>query len=376
MPLRVTRGIWVVVGAVGLAGLARADITVEEQVNVDGFGPSKFGAMEGRNVTAISGDRARTERQNQFKSKLLRTFVKGSGLDTVQIIRLDDERIDDIDVADKQYTETTFQQMRDATAKAMQSLQNPQPTTQQPTAQQPASGAPVDDTQCQWSPPRAELKQTGEHTSLAGTDASRATITVTSTCTDPNKGVSCDFVFLMDEWLAEDIPGTAETRAFWSRYASKLNLTGDAAQKMQSSAQAVFERYKQGWGEAMKQAGSLKGYPVKSVFAMQFGGPQCKDSSAGSSSSGAGNASNGGSTSNSLPTSPSAAVGSLAMGLFNKMHKKDDTPPPDAAPLAPGMVQLFQMTTQTVAFRTDAIPSATFEVPAGFKKVQKPGAAP
>jgi hypothetical protein len=189
--------------------------------------------------------------------------------------------------------------------------------------------------------------------------------------------VSCDFVFLMDEWLAEDIPGTAETRAFWSHYAAKLNLSDEAGQKMQASAQAVFERYKQGWGEAMKQAGSLKGYPVKSTFAMQFGGPQCKDSSAGNSSSGdAGNAGSSSAASTPLPTSPSAAVGSLAMGLFNKMHKKDDAPPPDAAPLAPGMVQLFQMSTQTVAFRTDAIPGAAFEVPTGFKKVEKPGSGP
>jgi len=351
-----------------MAGLAQADITVEQQINVDGFGPSKFGAMEGKSTTAISGDRARTERQSQFKSKLLRALAKGSSTDTISIIRLDAERIDDIDTANKQYTETTFQERRDAAARAVQGAQNAKPAAQQ----QAPSGAPVDDSKCEWSPAKVELKQTGEHGSFAGADASRATITVTQTCTDKTKGTSCDFVFVLDQWLAADIPGTLETREFWRKYAQKMNLSGQSAENMQMSSQAVFDRYKQGWGEALKQAGSLKGYPVKSVFAMQFGGPRCKDDSGSGSSSGgsSGSGSDDSASSNTVPTSPGAAVSSAAMGLFNKLHKKQEAPPPAEAP-APGMVQLFQMSTETVAMRTDSIPGAVFEVPAGYRKVEK-----
>ncbi len=353
--------------AAGLTGMVQADITIEQQINVDGFGPSKFGAMEGRSSTAISGNKSRTEQQTQFKSRLLRALAKSSSTNTVRIVRLDAEVIDEIDVANKQYSEMTFQQMRDATAKALQDAQS-QPAKQQQDA---PSGAPVDDSKCQWSPPRSELKQSGEHASVAGTDTSRATITVTTTCTDPTKGTSCDFVFVMDEWLAADVPGTAETREFWRNYAKKLNLTGDI-DEMRGNSQAVFNRYKNGWGEAMKQAGSLKGFPLKTVFAMQFGGPQCKDDSSG----GSGSSSSGGSDSSSassVPTSPSAAIGSAALGLFNKMHKKDDSQQTAAtAPVAPGMVQMFQMSTETVAIRTDSIAGGTFEVPAGFKRVDKP----
>jgi hypothetical protein len=353
---------------IGLAGLARADITVEQQITVDGFGPSKFGAMEGKTSTAISGDRARTERQSQFTSKLLRALARGSSTNTVSIIRLDAERVDEIDNANKQYTETTFQEMRDATARALQNAQSSKAEAQQ----QAPSGAPVDDSKCEWSPARTELKQSGEHASFAGADASRATITVTQTCTDKTKGTSCDFVFVLDQWLASDIPGTLETREFWHKYAQKMNLSGAAAENMQTSGQAVFDRYKQGWGEALKQAGSLKGYPVKTIFAMQFGGPQCKVDSSGSSSSGS-NGSGDNSSATSVPTSPSSAMSSVAVGLFNKLHKKQEAPPPAEA-AAPGMVQLFQMSTETVALRTDAIPGALFEVPVGYKKVEKPAA--
>jgi hypothetical protein len=370
MPPRRIAGMWAALGAagmVGMAGLAQADITLEQQVTVDGFGPNKLGAMEGKTVTAISGDRARTDRQSQFKSKLLRALAKSSSTDTVRIIRLDAERIDEIDVTNKQYTEVTFQQMRDSTAAALQSAQNSPPAAQQ---QQASSGAPVDDSKCQWSPPKTELKQTGEHASIAGNDASRAMITVTTTCTDPAKGTSCDFVFLLDEWLAPDLAGSAETRQFWRNYAAKMNLSGELADSMQANSQAVFNRYKSGWGEAIKQAGSLQGYPVKSIFAMQFGGPQCKsDDSSSSGASGSDGTSS--SSSSGVPTSPSAAISGAAMGLFNKLHKKDDSQAA-AAPAAPGMVQMFQMTTELVSVRTDAIPSAAFEVPAGYKKVDKP----
>ncbi|HEY3809684.1 MAG TPA: hypothetical protein VGL50_07090 [Steroidobacteraceae bacterium] len=375
MPNRRNAGKWLAaLMAAGVAGLGQADITVQQQINVDGFGPSKFGAMEGKSSTAISGDRARTEQQTQFKSRLLRALAKGSNVNTVRIVRLDAETIDEIDVTKQQYTEQTFQQMRDQMQRAMQSAQNsPQEQKEAP------SGAPVDDSKCQWSPPKTEVKQSGEHASIAGADAARNTITVTTTCTDSTKGTSCDFVFLLDEWLAADVPGSAETRAFYAAYAQKLNLSGVLADNLQTNSPAVFNRYQNGWGEALKQAGTLKGVPMKTVFVMQFGGPQCKDNSSGSGSSGGSDSTASGSSSSSgssLPTAPSAAISGAAMSLFNKMHKKDDSQQQQqqAAPqAAPGMVQMFQMSTETTGISIDSIPGGAFQVPAGYKKVDKPG---
>jgi hypothetical protein len=351
------------IGLIALFGarLALADITIEQQVAIDGFGPMKLGAMEGKNVTAISKDAARTEHQTQLKSKFMRALVKGASGNTVQIIRLDQERIDEIDVANKQYTEISFQEMRDNMNQALQNARGAQDTKAQ---QQAPSGAPVDESQCVWSPARANIDQTGEHATIAGADTGRATITVTQTCTDKAKGTSCDFVFQLDEWMAADVPGEAETREFWRNYAKKMNLDGELAASMQSNARAVFSRYQNGWGEAMKQAGRLKGYPLKTVLSMQFGGPQC---SSGDSGNGSAN-----DASSAPPTTSGGVVAGLTMGLFNKMHKSDDSKTADAPP--PGMTQVFRMSTETVAVRNDAIPSAMFEVPAGFRKVDRPGA--
>ena len=362
---------WVVTAiAAGIAGIVHADITIQQQISIDGFGPMKFGAMDGKSSTAIAGDKARTESQMQFQSRLLRALAKGGGSNTVRIIRLDAELIDEIDVTRQQYSEQTFQQVRDDMTRAVQGAQSAQQQKEAP------SGAPVDDSKCQWSPPRTDMKQSGEHASFGGADAARATITVTSTCTDPTKGTSCDFVFLLDEWLAADMPGSAETRAFWQAYAQKLNLSGVLADSMQANSPTIFNRYQNGWGEALKQASSLKGYPVKSVFAMQFGGPQCKDNNSSSSGGGSAPDSSGSSSStSSVPSSPKDALAGAALGLFNKLHKKDDAQQqqqqPTAAQAAPGMVQIFQMSTVTTGIVTTGIPGTAFEVPSGFKKVER-----
>lgn len=361
-------------GTAFLTGVVQADVTVQQNVTVDGFGPMKFGAMDGKSATSISGDKARTEQQSQFRSKLLRALAKGSGVNTVRIVRLDAETIDEIDVARQQYSEETFQQFRDRANQALQGAKGAQEQKDAP------SGAPVDDSKCQWSPPKTEVKQTGEHAGIAGAEASRNIITVTTTCTDPNKGTSCDFVFLLDEWLASDIPGSAETRAFWQAYAQKLNLNGILADNMQSASPAVFSRYQSGWGEALKQAGTLKGVPLKTSFSMQFGGSQCKDGSGGAANSGSGSTAGttgAGSSSSGFPTSPSAAIGGAALSLFNKMHKKDDQQQQQsaAAPTAPGMVSLFQMSVETTAISTSTVPASAFEIPAGYKKVDKSAAA-
>jgi hypothetical protein len=192
---------------------------------------------------------------------------------------------------------------------------------------------------------------------------------VVTTCADAAKNESCDFVYLIDRWLAPAMPGAAESQEFWRSYAKKLNIAGDLSASMQANAQQVFQRYKGAWTEAMTKAATVKGYPMKSVFAMQIGGSQCKDSNASKDSSSADNSG----SSSPPPTSPSDAVGGFAMGLFKKLQKKpDDTPPPDATPIAPDMIQMFQMSTETLSINFNSVPGSQFEIPDGYTKIESP----
>jgi hypothetical protein len=341
--------------AIGVLGIVHADTTVEQKVTADGFGPMKIGAMQGKNVTSIAGDRARIAGDLKFNSKFLRILTHNAGADNIQIIRLDKELEYQIDPAKKQYSETTFAQMREAMQKASQQVQSK--TTSE--SREAPSGAPVNESQCQWSAPKSEVKQGTDHTVIAGAETKHITVTVTTTCLDKTSDTSCDFLNLIDEWVAPEMPGAAESHEFWRTYATKLNLKDTLSVAMRANAQQVFEQYKGAWGEAMNKAGAIKGYPMKTVFSMQFGGPQCVKQDGSKDKPAA----------DSTPTSPGDVVGGLAVGLFRKLHKKpDDTSSVDSSPVAPGMVQMFRMSTEIVSINSDSIPASQFEVPAGYKK--------
>jgi len=394
--IKVRRTALAIALATALAAPALADVTLEERVATDGFGPMKLGAMEGTTVTAISAERARIDSQLKFKSRLLNAFG-GGGDGTAQIIRLDEDRQLELDLGRKQYTETTFQSMRDAMGAA---LGNTQGAPGETPATAP-SGAPIDESQCEWSTPEVNVSRTGARAQLAGFDTQQALIVVSQTCTDRQTRASCDFVYSIDQWLAAEMPGGGDVQAFWQAYAQKLGVN-ELASSMQARGQQVFSRYKDGWGEALQGAAQLEGYPLKTTFSMQVGGPECAQTSGGPAgepgvlpTAGGAAAEAGTQTAASAATSAAAQKaaeeagggiaggiagsaagafgGSLASGLLNRMRRKDPEPEvPAEAPAPSGnMAQLFRMTTETVAVRMSAIPPTQFDIPAGFRKVER-----
>ena len=52
--------------------------------------------------------------------------------------------------------------------------------------------------------------------------------------------------------------------------------------------------------------------------------------------------------------------------------KPAETAAPATAPANPGMIRLFRVETETVSIKSDPIPAATFDLPAGYKKVAGP----
>lgn len=388
------RGIAAAAGIVSVS--AGADVTIEERIVMDGFGPMKLGAMEGTTTTAIAPDRARVDSQVQFKSRLLRAFGGGGG-GTAQIIRLDTEQLIDIDIGQKQYTTTSFADFRNNVKSAIAEAGAPGDDS----AATAPSGAPVNESQCEWSAARAEVSRSGATTRIAGFDTEQATITVSQTCTDRQTRASCDFVYSIDQWLSASMPGGQEAQAFWQAYARKIGAE-EMASAVQMRGQQVFSRYKDGWGEALKSAGELEGYPLRSTFTMQVGGPSCADTAGAAASNEpgalptAGNAAAQAGTQSAASAATSAAAqqaaeqagggvaggiagsaagafgGSLASGLLNRMRKREPEPAPAAAaaPATPGMIQMFRMSSETLAVREVSIPGERFDVPAGFRKVE------
>jgi hypothetical protein len=376
---------------------ARADVVIEETMNTDGVAGFSMLAMQGTTTRSLTADKSRTESNLQFKSKLLNTFAGKSG-PTSQIVRLDKGVMWDVQSKDKTYTERTFADARAQMEKAMQQMEA---ASQQAQAQQPQQQLPIDAAESQCSAPVVEAKQTGEQATIAGHETKRATVSLKQTCTDPKTKKACDMVFSIDEWLAAEAPGMAESKAFAQNYAKQMGLDASSIQAMQSRMQNAFSQYKGTWTELMSKASTFQGYPLKSSMQITMGGPQCTtddgtqvaqapgfadavqagidagvSTAAGEAASAATQAAIGKAGGGAAGAVAGSAVGGFASkfgsSMMSKLHKKDaaqakaDTP---AAPAEAGMIRLFRVQTETTAIRGDAIPASTFDVPAGYKKV-------
>jgi len=374
------------------AHVASADVTTQQRISIDGIGGLKIANMSGTTTTIISGERSRTETTMQLESKILRMFARGAGGPHVDIVRLDLDKIDHLDVAKKEYTEMTFAQLREQMQQAMsqagsaQRQEEPKPTS-------------IDESQCEWSDPKADVKRTGETATVAGYDAERLTITASQACKDKQSGQVCEFVLSLDEWLAPKFTASAEAQKYTRAYAQKMGLgTATTSRDIAERAQSMFGRYKGIWTEVASKTKDMKGYPVKTTFAFAVGGPQCKNSQqSDSSTKTSSDKTTSSDNTQSQPTNPAAVAAQIGDKISGLFHKKSDNPPPadasagastgtsgasastapaaSAAPPMPpmpeGMIPVITMGSELVSVSTATVDPGVFEIPAGFKKVER-----
>jgi hypothetical protein len=350
----------VLCGILSLAtGVAQADITLERTMSVEGVGAMAFGNMSGTTRTTISGDKSRTDSDIKMKSKIIGFLAHNAVGPSAEIVRLDDDKLYHLNINKKEYTETTFEQMRERLQKAADQM-NSSDAKKQPSA--------VDQSKCEWLPARADVKKTGEKAQFAGYDSERVIITAAQPCKDKDSGSICEVALVLDQWLSTGFAESAEALKFYKAYAAKLGMDPTNSQDVSQRAKALFSQYKGIWTEVAAKMQNVKGYPVKSSFTLALGGEQCKNSNAQQAQS---------SQDNDSSNSPSSLAGAMAGklgGLFHK--KKDDADAPAAqpapvvtpVPLPPGDVALMTVSSQLVSVSTNGASADAFTVPADFKK--------
>ncbi len=386
---------------------AHADVTIEERITVQGAGALSMANMSGTTVRSVSGDRAREESHMQMESQLVRFFARGAGASgTAQLIRLDQDKIYRLDLGKREYTEISLAEQRTRLQQAM---------TQANGARQQPAPTGMDESRCEWSDPKVDVKRTGRTATIGGYGAEQTTIVSSQTCTDRETGSVCDVGLLMDLWLAPGVEGIEEATQFNRTYAQKMGLTGLSSRDATQRVEAMFSRYKGAWEQASGQMQGLKGYPVRTSFALGFGGPQCKgaQSSAAQASqapqatppseadvqqSAATNAGQSAGESAAARTGFGGLAGQLGGklmgGLFGKKQQAQSSSssqsaassasPASAAnaasvetaadPLtASGMVVPLRYTVELVSVSHQPLGADTFDVPADFKKVEGPG---
>ena len=350
------------VAGVLVSAAAQADVTMQEQMTLGGAGMMKMANMSGTTTTTISGNKARTESNMQFESGLMRTFARGAGGPHVEIVRLDQDKIYSLDPKKKTYTETTFAERRAMMQQAMDRMNQSQAQQQQQT-----SG--VDESECEWSEPKSDIKRTGERVLIAGFQAEHVTVSASQSCTNKKTGDVCDFGLALDQWIAPSFEASSETKAYQQAYAEKLGLGSAASRDFAERAQSSFGRYKGLWAELGKRMAEIpvKGYAVKSGFSLGVGGPQCKSAQEQQQAQG--------SQQQQQRPGLGGALGGALGGMFGKKKKQQEHEPAQqqAAPpptMAGGLMPLMNMGTELVSITRDAVAPTSFEVPSDYKKTK------
>jgi hypothetical protein len=386
-------GSWVtgVTGLVWVLG-AQADISFTQSIKVDAGGGLAMLASEGTSTTEITGDKSRTETALEMKSQMMR-MMAGDGR-TGSIVRLDKDLIWNLDFNQSQYSEMTFEALREQQAQMMDAVSGQQ-----------GGALPVDAEGCEWGEPQMSVEHPGERDKFAGLRAEKHVLLLNQSCTDPETQRTCDMTWMLETWLADDVPGEREAVAFQRQLAAAMGvdeLTGS----IDGMAQGLVAMFGDNWGELGAELAELDGYPVRTVMQMGIGGEQCTtesgepiatDSVWADASTAAYNAglaqaqaeagyAVGSAIGESIGDSIGGAIGGAAASAaarelisgFGSMFGRKKAPEPEPEPepakvnSIPEQITVFRIETELTAWAEKPIDAARFELPAGFSKVSYP----
>jgi hypothetical protein len=326
---------------------AAADVTIQERIAVEGSGLMSMASMSGTSTTSISGKRARMENDMRMHSGFVRMLARGVG-QTTEIVRLDDGTIYVLDPKKKRYRQTSVAVRRAELAKA----------TVQATQAQQANPMAFDDSQCDWSEPKLTVGKSGAAGTFGGLSGKPVSIVARQSCKDRRSAAVCDIALSFEEWVTAGSGSTQEVLQFRTAYAEQMGIANQGRDAVER-AEVLFGRYQRAWAMVADELRKVKGFPVKTRFALGLGGPGCNGPAGG-----------GGAGTSTAP-SPGALAGQI-VGLFGRKKAPPDDPTTvssDAAPAAlSGMVVPLSVTSELLAITSDPLSASRFEAPAGFKR--------
>jgi hypothetical protein len=328
---------------------------------------------------------------NMFAPNTTTTMVHGNqkavvGKDSTEITDLDRETITHIDNLHKTYSVVTFAQMRQAFENMPKQMEQAQEKAKQDQPQQPQQ--PKTDLKTSFD---VSVKNTGVSKDVNGLTAQEQLVTMQMHITDPNAPPTdatntVTYVVTTDAWIAPDPPEVKEVQEFDKKFGMKLMAGVDmSAWRSQMAGQnpAMAQMFggKPGSQEAMaqmaKEMAKLQGTRVMEVTRMggSGNGPGASQDSAQASTPAA--TTPPASSNNSVGGLLGSALSNSALGGFHRKKpapadsNNSTTPPADGSQNTSSAV-LMETTTQKSNFSRESVPSSSFEVPAGYKKVDTP----
>lgn len=271
-------------------------------------------------------------------------MVKGDrmahvGAETVQVIDLGKETITDINLKNKTYSVMTFAQM----VQAMEQM------SQKAAAQSDNKKAEMNF--------KASIKETGQTKVISNLTTREVILTLVMESTDKDSGNKGSMNVVSVMWLAPDVPGYGEVRAFQQRMAAKMSWTPGSSAFTQGRGDMA-----KALGDLSKESAKLDGVPVLVVVSLG-GAAEGQPGQTGRQPAAQ-------TSQREEPPSVGGALGRLG-GLGGLGRRKQEPPPKQEQPAsasAPGT--LLETTTETTGFSNGSVDTSKFEVPAGFKQVQ------
>jgi hypothetical protein len=342
-----------------------------------------FADFEYRETTKITGGSvlqmmkfagALSKESRQMSDPITSTvLVKGNQMarinkDSVEIIDLDKETVTRIDIAKKQYSITTFQQLRQQMEQSMAAASKEQGEKPRSENKQPQMNFKVN------------VRNTGAAKQVTGLDATESILSMALQSTDNQSGEKGSLAMTNDMWMTPEIPGYTEVNDFNRRWGMKMGAM--PAVGLSPSLGAMPPGTSQGMAEMAKEMSKVKGVPILQI--MRVGStldgqplPAASEAPLPASAStmpSAGDVAKDSATTAATSTAASkmGGFGGLVGGLGGLGHKKkkQEQPAESSNADAPATSVLMESSTELTTFSSAAIDASRFGIPVGYKQVQ------
>lgn len=372
-------GAFGIIALVAVASPVLADVTITSKQSSEGLGG--FGNTNSTSTRIVAKDRAVNEDESEYTGRF-KTFAGGKQKST-QIVRLDRGVIWSVDADKQQYSEMTFEQMREVMNRATAEMKKASAQMEQAKLDAAREAKDADVTMTF----DTDVKHTGARQAIAGLPCEQVVITSISKAKDAKTGAEGGSLkFTVDGWYSKEMPGGSDVLAFDRAYAEKLGLD-QFARQFSPAASAMY-------GDAMKEmAKKLEGlgYPLKSTFTVENvqseeTRKQMAEARAAQKHAQAESEQQGKKAESEQDAADAAGIatsdgdglkgklgGFLGRKLANKASKKVQekaTAQADKAAEGADSGILLRSTTEVVSISSSPAAAARFEVPAGYKKVE------
>jgi len=305
----------------GSVAPAVADVKTREK------GQVKFEGMLGT-MTRMFGGKAASEgivSTNAVKGNRKATLNDSTG----RIVDLGEQKVYDLDMKKKEYTVTTFDELRRKLQEAQErAAKEAKDAPKESGDRQPAEGQK--EVEVDFS-----AKETGQKKSIAGHDARQVIMTITVREKGKTLDESGGLVVTADSWLGPEIPALQELAEFEMRYWKAIAPeTATISAEQMAAVMAMYPMVKQAMDRLSQEKVNLKGTPLATTTTFEGVKSKAQIEEQKQNSGG----------------------GGLSGMLARRIAKKNDSP----------RATILTLNTETLEIAT-AVGPADLEIPADFK---------